>query len=373
MKISLILLTLSLFYLIVPTCQQEEVAFGWNSFLTSPRQNNNPRISEKGVQNWSTQQQIIRNYPTLTSLLVSGSNLDLNYVKKSFSSHFGRRGPSVHFTYEEPIKEIEWFYNEVFVPKGNDQIGTYAMAIGFAQGYFGIQVNSQTERRILFSVWSNQYNDNPNEIMPDNKVICLQKGNDVVVREFGGEGSGGQSYMIYPWKVDVTYKFWLRAQPQADNKTNFTAYFYDPDTLKWLLIASFQRNYTNTYIKRPHSFLENFSPEYGHLKRKVYFGNQWAIPKSQPGQVAVPAKSRFAIFTTDSTGSNKMRLDLNGGNEGNYLFLENCGFSFDGRNLIKSYKMYHDKHFNSQNIAPDKPDQDVQNLNNNKKLRNLIE
>ncbi|EGR33453.1 hypothetical protein IMG5_051840 [Ichthyophthirius multifiliis] len=62
MKISLILLTLSLFYLIVPTCQQEEVAFGWNSFLTSPRQNNNPRISEKGVQNWSTQQQIISIY-----------------------------------------------------------------------------------------------------------------------------------------------------------------------------------------------------------------------------------------------------------------------------------------------------------------------
>ncbi|EGR33454.1 hypothetical protein IMG5_051850 [Ichthyophthirius multifiliis] len=244
------------------------------------------------------------------------------------------------------------------------------MAIGFAQGYFGIQVNSQTERRILFSVWSNQQSDNPNEIMPDNKVICLQKGNDVVVKEFGGEGSGGQSYMIYPWKVDVTYKFWLRAQPQADNKTNFTAYFYDPDTLKWLLIASFQRNYTNTYIKRPHSFLENFSPEYGHLKRKVYFGNQWAIPKSQPGKGAIPMKSKLATFTMDGTANKQMRLDYNGGNEGKYLFLENCGFSVDGRKLIKPYNKFNDQYFNNENIIPD---QDVQNLTNNKKLRNLIE
>lgn len=33
---------------------------------------------------------------------------------------------------------MEWFYNEVTVPKGYDAIGTYAMAIGFGEGYFGI-------------------------------------------------------------------------------------------------------------------------------------------------------------------------------------------------------------------------------------------
>ena len=65
------------------------------------------------------------------------------------------------------------------------------MAIGFGEGYFGMQVNSATERRILFSVWSPQSTDNPNEISGDNKVELLQKGDGVTINEFGGEGSGG--------------------------------------------------------------------------------------------------------------------------------------------------------------------------------------
>lgn len=47
---------------------------------------------------------------------------------------------------------IEWYDNEVKVPKGEDVLGSYFMANGFGEGYFGFQVNSPTERRILFSV-----------------------------------------------------------------------------------------------------------------------------------------------------------------------------------------------------------------------------
>lgn len=50
--------------------------------------------------------------------------------------------------------KVEWFYSEITVPKSNDVIGSYFMANGFAEGYFGIQVNSASERRVLFSVWS---------------------------------------------------------------------------------------------------------------------------------------------------------------------------------------------------------------------------
>ena len=50
------------------------------------------------------------------------------------------------------------------IPKNNDVVGSYFMANGFAEGYFGIQVNSETERRILFSVWSPYKTDDPNSI-----------------------------------------------------------------------------------------------------------------------------------------------------------------------------------------------------------------
>ena len=56
------------------------------------------------------------------------------------------------------------------VPEGNDVLGSYFMANGFAQGYFGIQVNSPTERRILFSVWSPFHTDDPSEI-PDQAIL----------------------------------------------------------------------------------------------------------------------------------------------------------------------------------------------------------
>lgn len=65
------------------------------------------------------------------------------------------------------------------------------MAIGFNGGYFGMQVNSASERRILFSVWSPQDTNDPNSVLPENAVLLVEKGKDTIAKEFGGEGSGG--------------------------------------------------------------------------------------------------------------------------------------------------------------------------------------
>jgi hypothetical protein len=49
------------------------------------------------------------------------------------------------------------------------------MATGFAEGYFGMQVNSDQERRILFSIWSTYETDDPSRIPEDEKVILVKK------------------------------------------------------------------------------------------------------------------------------------------------------------------------------------------------------
>ena len=74
------------------------------------------------------------------------------------------------------------FYNEVTIPKGSDVLHSYYMACGFARGYFGIQVNSKTERRVIFSVWDagNEAVDR-NKVAEDNKVQLIAKGEDVFV------------------------------------------------------------------------------------------------------------------------------------------------------------------------------------------------
>ena len=90
---------------------------------------------------------------------------EITYVANEF--YWGRRGPSVHLAYDVPEnKDVQWFYNEITVPEGQDVVGSYYMANGFGQGYFGMQVNSESERRVLFSVWSPYDTQNPNEGQP---------------------------------------------------------------------------------------------------------------------------------------------------------------------------------------------------------------
>jgi len=237
--------------------------------------------------------------------------------------YWGRRGPSVHLNYKIPEEadDVVWFYNEMTIEKGQDVIGSYFMANGFGEGYFGIQVNSDTLRTVLFSVWSPFKTDDPKSIPDDQKIILLKKGKNVLTAEFGNEGSGGQSRYLYNWKAGNTYKFLTKVSPSKNNSTDYTAYFYAPETGKWKLIASFRRPKTSTYYTRPHSFLENFIPETGDLSRKVMYGNQWVYDKKGKWHELTEAK-----FTADATARKDSRLDYTGGTSDDRFYLKNCGF-----------------------------------------------
>jgi hypothetical protein len=268
-------------------------------------------------------------FADIASFKLSGGAVDegLAFVKNNEGNffHWGRRGPSVHLSYPLPEnKDIEWFYNEVTVPAGNDVLGSYFMANGFAEGYFGMQVNSDSERRILFSVWSPFQTDDPGKIPDDQKIRLLKKGQGVYTGEFGNEGSGGQSYFRYNWQAGTTYRFLLQGKPGGANSTVYTAYFYAPEAGRWMLIASFARPQTHTYLKRFHSFLENFKPEYGNVERKVLFTNQW-VRDAQGNWTAL----HKALFTGDNTAAKKYRMDHAGGVKGNAFYLRNCGFFND--------------------------------------------
>lgn len=113
-------------------------------------------------------------FGSVAAVIVGGKMQDVSYVAPKFSTHFGRRGPSVHLGYVLPKEDVEWFYNEITVPEEGDIPSSYYMACGFGQGYFGMQNNSPHPRRILFSVWSPFETDNPAEI-PDSLRVTLVK------------------------------------------------------------------------------------------------------------------------------------------------------------------------------------------------------
>lgn len=248
------------------------------------------------------------------------------YVKADDSGNFywTRRGPSVHCSYDVAGagEEVEWFYNEEVVAPGEDPTGTYAMAIGFSGGYFGIQVNGASERRILFSIWSPHITDDPQTIPTEKRVILRTKKAEVCAGEFGGEGSGGQSYMKYPWKSGETYRFLMHVHPVAADKTEFTAYFFFPESGKWELFASFIRPETHSYLQHPHSFLENFDDRNGHLFRKASYRNQWAVTKTGTWY---PVNT--ITITADATARSGNREDYAGGVDEAGFFCAMADFS----------------------------------------------
>ena len=256
----------------------------------------------------------------------------LSYVH-GFSPYWGSRGPSVHLKYTMPAEPTRWFYNEVTVPEGQDVVGSYYMAGGFGEGYFGMQCNSADERRVLFSVWSPFVTDDPKSIPAEDQIKMLRRGEGVHIGEFGNEGSGGQSFLRYPWKAGNTYRFLASVEPDGKGATVYTAYFYAPEEGAWRLIASFLRPKTDKNYTNAHSFLENFIPTQGYLTRKVDFGNQWAM-----GVDGVWRELTEATFTYDATAAAGVRKDYAGGTtpEGQF-FLKNCGF-FD---LNTPYRSVH--------------------------------
>ncbi len=273
-------------------------------------------------------------YAEASSLLVGSEDSESLLFVDDFSFYWGRRGPSVHMSYQIPKETTaEWFYNEVTVPSGQDPIGSYFMANGFGEGYFGMQVNSENERRVLFSVWSPFKTDNPKEIPDNQKIILTKKGENVNTGEFGNEGSGGQSYYVYNWIAGNTYKFLTHIRPADNGYSEYTSYFFAPEVGKWKLIAQFLRPSTNTYYTRPHSFLENFNSETGHITRMAEYNNQWIYTKDGEWIELTNGK-----FTADNTAKSNVRVDYKGGVNKDGFFLQNCGFFNDNTAIGNNFE-----------------------------------
>jgi hypothetical protein len=174
---------------------------------------------------------------------------------------------------------------------------------------------------VLFSIWSPFNTDNPRDIPEEDRIVALARGPNVHIGEFGNEGSGGQSRLLYPWKAGRTYRFLTKVEPDGKGNTVYTSWFGDKAAHEWFLIASFRRPKTDTHLRGFHSFLESFDPSRGHIGRRAFYGNVWVCDIDGHWHECTKAR-----FTVDPTGGNRHRLDFTGGVEGDRFFLRNCGF-----------------------------------------------
>lgn len=241
-----------------------------------------------------------------------------------FNSKPRRNAASVHLLYDVPDSmHTTGFYNEINIPVNADPVHSYYMACGFARGYFGIQVNSEKERRVIFSVWDagNEAMDR-NKVGNENKVQLAAKGESVFADGFGNEGTGGHSHWMYPWKAGETYRFYVTAvSDSASRSTSYAGYFFIPEQQQWKLIAAFKAPKDTMGLKKLYAFVENFDGSNGQLKRKAFFSNPWT--RRENGEWKPITQSGFSY---DATGKAGDRIDYGGGVSDNKFYLWNGGF-----------------------------------------------
>ena len=231
-----------------------------------------------------------------------------------------RNTASVHLAYPTSgYTNIDAFYCEVTATE--TPLWTYFEACGWHRGYFGMQVNSPTERRIIFSVWdSGDEAVDRNKVGDDDRVKLIAKGDGVFAGDFGHEGTGGHSHLVYDWKTGEKQRFLVTAKVTDATHTVYSGYWFQPEQKKWTLISSWKAPKDGAYLHGLYSFVEDFNGDNGMLQRKAFYGNQWF--RTADGQWH---EQTTAKFSHDPTGKSD-RFDRFMGVEGGQFFLATGGF-----------------------------------------------
>lgn len=206
----------------------------------------------------------------------------------------GKACRSVHLAYA--ADEGTAFYNEVHVDQSAP--GTYFCACGWNKGYFGIQELGDGKKVVIFSVWDSKQND-PGATAAEQRVKVLHQHEKVRVKRFGGEGSGGQSFLDYDWKVGATYRFLVTSKIDGE-RTEFAGYFRGPDD-EWIHLVTFSTITGGKNLGGYYSFVEDFRRDGVSLTkvRKAHFGNAWI--KTSRGQWQPALKARFTADSNPAT------------------------------------------------------------------------
>ena len=209
---------------------------------------------------------------------------------------------SVHLSY--PAAEGAAFYNEVTVDRSAP--GSYFMACGWDKGYFGMQeLGDGKKKLLLFSVWDSGQND-PKAVAADKRVKLLHKDDKVRVGRFGGEGTGGQSFFDYDWKIGQTYRFLVTAKADGE-RSEYAGWFYVPEDKTWKHLVTFSTLTGGKPLRGYYSFIEDFKRDRVSATkvRAAHFGNGWV--QSKDGQWTPLTKARFTADRNPVTNINAVR------------------------------------------------------------------
>jgi len=216
---------------------------------------------------------------------------------------------SVHLQYQAP-KGLA-FYNEVTVEESHE--GTYFCVCGFNMGYYGIQELQRGKKLLIFSVWDPGNQNDPDSVDVEDRVKLLHQNVDVRIGRFGNEGTGGQSFYDYDWKVGETYRFMVTAEVRGA-RTAFASHFFHPEKKAWIHLVTFERNSNGAPLSGYYAFVEDFRRNRisATKNRRAQFTQPWVKGLSGKWQPVTQAR-----FTAD--GNPVMNIDAGPEPEGFFL------------------------------------------------------
>jgi Domain of unknown function (DUF3472)/Domain of unknown function (DUF5077) len=247
------------------------------------------------------------------AVIVSCSALGLSWALiHADESLEGKACRSVHLHYA--AGEGTAFYDEITVDQSAP--GTYFCACGWNKGYFGIQELGNGKKLVIFSVWDSNQND-PKAVEDDKRVKLLHKDEKVRIGRFGGEGTGGQSFLDYDWKVGTAYRFLVTAKVNGE-RSEYSGFFYIPEEKSWKHLVTFSTLTGGKNLGGYYSFVEDFKRDTVSATkvRKAHYANVWV--KTVKGEWEAATKAKF-------TGDRNPAVNINAGAKDDQFFLATGG------------------------------------------------
>lgn len=223
-----------------------------------------------------------------------------------------RQCTSVHLGYKPVIPAHTAAYTEMVIEKSAP--GTYFACNNFSNGYIGVQELAHTDadgkplRVAIFSIWdAKDSGDNPHAAPEEERAKLVQRGEGVRTDRFGGEGTGGKSMRIFPWKEGEVIRTLVVEKEDGEDFRQIAGYIYNPATTRWELMSCWRVQALQRGLGGGCGFVEDFrrNVESKALERRATFGPAFRWHDGKWHQA-----TEFS-FTRDANPNNNINCRLN--------------------------------------------------------------
>lgn len=173
-----------------------------------------------------------------------------------------RQARSVHLQYRGWEGPAKIFYIEATPIQTYP--GTYFCTIAFNGGYCGIQELQDGKQIAIFSVWEPgnpfDFQAHPDTIEESQRTQSLYGGEGVHIQRFGGEGTGGKSFVGITWQNGKAVCMAVSVSQVTQYRIAYTCWIWDEAKQGWFRMATFSTllNEGKAVLTTPYAFLEDF-------------------------------------------------------------------------------------------------------------------